>query len=212
MHATLFRCALIAAALTAATGCGDAAEEDNNTFNNGGTTNTDPNNTANNTTTPRPDLVEAAGCMPDYVRSSPTNPSQAEIAYMTATESALQADRLEFGAFCGSAIPVEIDWNAMFSSTGFDDEEEVGSPGAVAAATTPFLTAAPTWCNGHTPAFYEQVSRVIITATDTDDRIGLCWDEASTTIIYRAKLDPDALTATTPAEPDITAWLDANLE
>ena len=87
------------------------------------------------------------------------------------------------------------------------------SSSGVTAAVLPFLNGARSFCEGSdTGTIYRaNVQRVLLTATDTEDRVGLCFDEVSGAIVSRFMLTPDASTATQLGASDVTMWLTDNL-
>lgn len=204
---SLTRIALVAAlGLIGCGGDGGANDDVSNTSSN------TPNNVSNSMggTPDRPTLVEPDGCFAEPAR---TVLEGEEVTYTQQTETELGEPRQLYGSRCGSAMEAKIDWIAVFSSDGFDDDEH-SSPGAVADVLTPFFEAGADFCFDSTTGelYRAAVQRVVFLPTDTPDRIGLCLDETVSTLVYRFQLDEGAATATGWSAGEITTWLSDNIQ
>lgn len=191
--------------------CGSDDNSADNSTNANATANSNTNSASNANAgyvNARADLVESADCFAEPAALMLMGP---EIDYVNETEADLQQPRSDYGAFCGSVMFAEIDWEAFLASTGFDDDE-IENSGAITAGMIPFLEGAGAYCEGADGAKYRDgVSRVIITATDTPARVGTCFDADAAVLVNRFMLDPDATTATQVDAAEITTWLTDNL-
>lgn len=151
------------------------------------------------------EFVEPDGCLVEIRKKEPIAAENQQ--YMQATEGAIVQSRMAFGSMCGSALPVEINWQDVFLSAGFDTGE---APGAVGSASETFLMATKPACDGAAGENWRaQVQHVILTPTDQADRVGLCLEGG--TLVYRFMLSPGDGTSTAPTADDITNFYAENL-
>lgn len=203
------RFALVGLIALATAGC--SSSDDNSASN---SANGNPNSTANSNansaanSASRPVLDESPDC---FVRPSIVFRPE-ETDYVVATEAVLTPIREDYGRWCGSAMSVQINWASVFSSRGFD-AGELDEPGAVSTGFKPFFNGGQTFCEGEdTGAIYRaKVMKVVLTATDTDDRVGLCFDETEGALVHRIKLNADDATATYWDASQVGEWLGAEL-
>ena len=83
---------------------------------------------------------------------------------------------------------------------------------ALADAVGPFFAATSQVCTAQPGVFFEKFPQVRITATSSAERIGLCVDEASRTLVYRFMLEPGSSVAQHWDAAQISEWYATNLE